>query len=165
MIEKIEKAKEIYTRIVVGISAVICMIILLTYLGNVCIRYFTKWAFKYTEDITVIGMLWIMCLGLSVGWINREHLVINVIDKFLHARGMKILNLFLDILGVVGGIVITYFSFLSKKFNTGFVQSVIGFDESFRYWPLIVGGILLSITSLASVVSTVLVWKEGKNDN
>lgn len=163
MLAKIRKGKKLYTDVICSICATLCTVILVMNVVNVIIRYLTDASFVYTEDVTVISMLWIMGLGISVGWMNREHLLINVIDNFLNEKGMAILLFIQDILGVGAGVMMVILGRMAQKLNTGFVQSVIGFDESFRYIPVLVGGVLLTLSALVCVIEQILVWS-GKEE-
>jgi len=163
MLAKIRKGKKLYTDAICSFCAILCTVILVMNVVNVIIRYLTDASFVYTEDVTVISMLWIMGLGISVGWMNREHLLINVIDNFLNEKGMAILLFIQDILGVGAGVMMVILGRMAQKLNTGFVQSVIGFDESFRYIPVLVGGVLLSLSALVCVIEQILVWS-GKEE-
>ena len=74
---------------------------------------------------------------------------------------MERLMFVLDVFGIAVGIAMIYFGRLSQIVNTGFTQSVIGFDESFRYYPLIVGGALTVVAAIERIWEQILVWKEG----
>ena len=161
MLNAVKGIKKIYTAVLVGASALICFLLVALNVYNVVIRYFTNAAFAYTEDVTVLGMLWMMSLNIGVCWIDREHLTMNIIDGLLKEKGFFILNLFLDLLGIVAGILMIHISKLAYVINLGFVQSVLGFEESFRYVPIMVGGGLLSLGCLINLVETLL-EKGGK---
>lgn len=161
MLTALKRFKKLFTDTLVSICAALCTVILVINVVNVVVRYLTSASFTYTEDITVISMLWIMGLGVSVGWINREHLLINLIDQFLSQRGMERLLLFQDIVGVAAGVAMIWLGRMSQAANTGFVQSVIGFDESFRYWPVLVGGGLLIVAAAECIAERLAGWKEG----
>lgn len=160
MLTALKRFKKLFTDVLVSICAVLCLAILVINVVNVVVRYLTSASFTYTEDVTVISMLWIMGLGISVGWINREHLLINLIDQMLNEKGMEILLLVQDIAGVAVGVAMIWLGRLSQAANTGFVQSVIGFDESFRYWPVLAGGVLLIVAALECIVERLVEWKE-----
>ena len=161
MLSALQKFKKIFTDVIVWICAVICLGILALNFYNVIARYLLGGAFIYTEDITVIGMLWIMGLGVSVGWINREHLLINLIDNFLKPKGMEILMFVLDIVGIGAGIGMVYLGRITQSINKGLTQSTIGFDETFRYWPVIIGGVLLVIAAAECVAEQLVKWHQG----
>lgn len=161
MLNTVKGIKKVYTTVLVGIGALICISLVALNVYNMVIRYFTNAAFAYTEDVTVLGMLWMMSLNIGVCWIYREHLTMNIIDGLLKGKGFFILNLFLDLLGIAAGILMIHISKLAYVVNSGFVQSVLGFDESFRYVPIMVGGGLLSVGCLINLVETLL-EKGGK---
>lgn len=161
MLSALQRFKKIYTDIIVWICAVLCLGILLLNFYNVLARYILGGAFIYTEDITVIGMLWIMGMGVGAGWINREHLLINLIDNILTPKGKELLLFVLDLIGLGSGFMMVYMGRITQILNTGFTQSAIGFDESFRYWPVIVGGVLLVVAAAECVAEQILKWIEG----
>jgi len=161
MLSALQRFKKIYTEIIVWICAALCLGILLLNFYNVLARYILGGAFIYTEDITVIGMLWIMGMGVGAGWINREHLLINLIDNILTPKGKELLLFVLDIIGLGAGFMMVYMGRITQILNTGFTQSAIGFDESFRYWPVIVGGVLLVVAAAECVAEQILKWIEG----
>lgn len=161
MLSTLQKFKKIFTDVIVWICAALCLGILLLNFYNVIARYVLGAAFIYTEDVTVICMLWIMGLGVSVGWMNREHLLINLIDKFVSEKVLDILMFLLDILGIGVGIGMFYLGRITQAINRGLTQSAIGFDESFRYWPVVVGGVLLIVAAVECAAEQILKWKEG----
>ena len=161
MLTALQTLKKFYTDTIVWICAVLCMLILGINVVNVVLRYLTDFSFIYTEDVTVISMLWIMGLGVSVGWWNREHLLINLIDSVLPPKAMDVLMFALDCIGVFVGIAMVYLGRQTQDINRGLKQSLIGFDESFRYWPVIIGGGLLALAAACCVGEQILKWKQG----
>ena len=164
MLQKLEKFKSIYTRIVVAICAVICTVILLVDVFQVLSRYVINAGFVFAEDVAVFGMLWMMALGISIGTINHEHLLINIIDSIISPKTKKIVVFAVDIVLVVAGIMMTWVGILSANANKGFVQSMLGIDEYYRYLPVIVGGILTVIAAVECVVEQILRWKSEKKE-
>ena len=161
MLTALEKFKKIYTDIIVWLCAAVCMVILWINVVNVILRYLTDISFIYTEDVTVMGMLWIMGVGVSVGWWNREHLLINIIDSFLSPKALEVLMFALDFVGVAAGILLFHFGRMTASINKGLKTSLIGFDESLRYWPVIVGGALLTVAAVCCIIEQILKWKQG----
>lgn len=161
MLSVLQRFKKIFTDVIVWICAIACLGILLLNVYNVLARYLLGGAFIYTEDITVIGMLWIMGLGVGVGWMNREHLLINLIDNILKPRGLEILLFILDFVGLGAGFVMVYLGRITQSINKGLTQSAIGFDESFRYWPVVVGGVLLVVGAAECIAEQILKWHKG----
>ena len=164
MLQKLEEFKSIYTRIVVAICAVICTVILLVDVFQVLSRYVINAGFVFAEDVAVFGMLWMMALGISIGTINHEHLLINIIDSIISPKTKKIVVFAVDIVLVVAGIMMTWVGILSANANKGFVQSMLGIDEYYRYLPVIVGGILTVIAAIECVVEQILRWKSEKKE-
>ena len=161
MLSKLRKFKKLYTDTIVWICAGICLVILALNFYNVIARYALGGAFIYTEDVTVLGMLWIMGLGIGVGWINCEHLLINIIDGILKGKAFEILLFILDIIGMGAGFAMIYLGNITAQVNKGLTQSAVGFDESVRYWPVMVGGGLVIIAAVERIAEQIILWKGG----
>ena len=162
MLNKLRAFRKWYTTITVGICATICFVILGMNVVQLVMRYVIDKAFTYTEDITILGMLWMMSLGISIGCLNHEHLLINIIDNIIRPENRTKLIFAEDILMIGVGVAMVILGNLSLQMNKGFTQSMIGFDESFRYLPVVVGGVLTSLVSIENVWEQILVWKEAK---
>lgn len=124
--------------------------------SQVITRYAIKKTFPYSEDVTIMGMLWIMCIGVSLGCLNHDHLLINIIDGMLKPKQLEILIFVEDVFIFFIGIAMTWLGYLALDMNRGFVQSMIGFDEMFRYLPVVIGGILTSLVSIVNVWEKIL---------
>ncbi|MCF0237747.1 MAG: TRAP transporter small permease [Sphaerochaetaceae bacterium] len=158
MLKTLEKIKDIYTKVTVGICAVICTVILGVDVLQVIFRYLTNTAFVFAEDVSVFGMIWIMCIGISIGTLNHEHLLINIIDGMLDEKGLKVLNFLIDIVLIACGLFMVYVGSLSANINKGFTQSMLGIDEFYRYLPVIVGGVLTFFAAIECVIEQILRW-------
>ena len=164
MLQKLEKFKSIYTRIFVAICALICLVILLVDVFQVLSRYVINAGFVFAEDVSVFGMLWMMALGISIGTINHEHLLINIIDSIISPKAKKVVMFAVDIVLIVAGVMMTWVGILSANANKGFVQSMLGIDEFYRYLPVIVGGILTILAASECVLEQILRWKSEKKE-
>ncbi len=164
MLQKLEKFKNVYTKIIVIICAVICTVILLVDVFQVLSRYVINAGFVFAEDVAVFGMLWMMALGISIGTINHEHLLINVIDSIVSEKTKKIIMFAVDIVLIIAGVMMTWVGILSANANKGFVQSMLGIDEFHRYVPVIVGGVLTFIAAIECVVEQMIRWKSEKKE-
>ena len=164
-IEKIQKVKDLYTKAMVSFCAVICWIILLINVFQVLFRYLFKIGFVFTEDVTVIGMLWIMSVGISIGTLHHEHMMINVIDSIVSPKVLDVIKFIVDIILVFFGIGMVYFGRLSLVANKGFTQSMLGFDESFRYLPVVVGGVFQFFAGIECVLEQLQKWSLEKKES
>ncbi len=164
MLQKLEKFKNIYTKIIVIVCAVICTVILLVDVFQVLSRYIINAGFVFAEEVAVFGMLWVMALGISIGTINHEHLLINIIDSIVSKKGKQIVMFVVDVILIVAGVMMTWVGFLSANANKGFVQSMLGIDEFHRYVPVIVGGVLTVIAAIECVVEQILRWKSADKE-
>ena len=164
MLQKLEKFKNIYTKIIVIICAVICTVILLVDVFQVLSRYVINAGFVFAEDVSVFGMLWVMALGISIGTINHEHLLINIIDSIVSKKGKQIVMFVVDVTGSMGDELDYLKTELADVINRIAVQSMLGIDEFHRYVPVIVGGVLTVIAAIECVVEQILRWKSADKE-
>lgn len=164
MLKTIEKIKSTWTKIVVSFSTVVAISILMVNFAQVIVRYLTSISFTITDDLTVHGMLWMMGLGLSVACFYHEHLVINVIDSLVSEKTLKKILFGIDILLIFFGIFLSVVGIMAGKINKGFVQSMLGIDEVWRYVPVMVGGFTMSVACILNVIEQILIWKEEKKE-
>ena len=164
MLDVLVKIKETYTKIVVSICAAISFAILGVNFAQVIVRYLSSVSFTITEDLTVFGMLWMMALGLSVGCMYHDHLVINVIDSIVSEKTLKIILFVEDFVLFAFGIFMAYVGYLAAVLNKGFVQSMLGIDEVHKYVPVIVGGVFCSLGCVECILEQICIWKKEKKE-
>ncbi len=109
-------------------------------------------------------MFLIYACAFGAPWITikRAHLKMDAAEKILSKPvkvathwGMHILTLAFGIILIIAGIKTT-------KANTGYKFSILGFDEMWRYIPIIIEGVLLIIGEVIITIEDLLDLKEGK---
>jgi len=63
-------------------------------------RYFLHLGFTWTEEFSRYVMIWAALLAVSCGAYYREHIGLNIVQRFLPERGQKILAICLDLIGM-----------------------------------------------------------------
>ena len=165
MLEVLVKIKESYKKIVLGFCAIVSFLILGVNFVQVIVRYFTSISFTITEDLTIFGMLWMMSLGLGVGCLYHDHLIINVIDSMVSEKTLKKILFVEDFVMFAFGIFLAFVGYEAAVLNKGFVQSMLGIDEVHKYTPVIVGGILTSLSCIECILEQICIWNKEKKEN
>ena len=63
-------------------------------------RYVLHLGFTWTEELSRYVMIWAALLAVSCGAHYREHIGLNIVQRFLPERGQKILGICLDLIGM-----------------------------------------------------------------
>lgn len=109
----------------------------------------------------MLGLYWIFGLGTPMCWILKQHLNMNALERKLPPSVQKALWMLQNVLGTAGGFGLIYLGKRCIYINKGFVMSSIGFDESFRYYPLIACGTLMIIVCVLLLIKAARDWKKG----
>lgn len=164
MVEKINKFLDGFVVTIQLVMSVIIIIMTLSNVLQVCTRYFISYQVMWVEDISILGLYWLFALGTPMAWILGKHLDMNAFEGFMSKQLKIFLWYLMQIVGFLGGIALVIIGSKSYQMNNGFVMSVVGFDESFRYVPLMVCGALMTFVCLILVIRAVMLQKEGKTN-
>ena len=128
-------------------------------LGLVCInicqvitRYTVDIVVLWIEDVTVLTMLWMGSLGVGWLWAKHELLSMDVADYIFPKAVLHVFDYILEYLGLGVGVGLVYISARTYRVNSGLVIAMTRFDEKMRYLPMIVGGVLIFISSVLRLI-------------
>ncbi len=148
--------------IVKTIQVILGIVILIMAGANVIqvvTRYFVSVQVMWVEDVSMLGLYWIFGLGTPMCWVLRKHLNMNAFEMKMSPKVRLALWILQNIVGVAGGIGIIYLGAKCIEINSGFVMSTIGFDEAFRYYPLVACGILMIVVCILLLIKSFGQWK------
>lgn len=126
---------------------------------QVITRYFISVQVMWVEDVSMLGLYWIFGLGTPMCWVLRKHLNMNALEMKLSPKVRLALWIAQNIVGVAGGAGLIYLGAKCIEINAGFIMSTIGFDEAFRYYPLIACGVLTIFVSVLLLIKSFGEWK------
>jgi TRAP-type C4-dicarboxylate transport system permease small subunit len=86
--------------IVERICALLVGIMVLVIWLGVIERYFLNLGFTWTEEFSRYVMIWAALLAVSCGAYYREHIGLNVVQRFLPDKGKRVLSICLDLIGM-----------------------------------------------------------------
>jgi len=100
---------------ILGLMAIIAFV-------NVLSRYFLHYSFAFTEELEIVGFVWITVIGASIGFRQGSQLSVNIFVKMFPKKVRIGLNIFSGILGLVLFAVLFYYSLnqigFEIKYNT-----------------------------------------------
>jgi len=72
-------------------------------------RYFLHWGLTWTEEFSRYVMIWVALLAVSCGAYYREHIGLDLVNRFLPQRAAKVLMIGLDIVSLAFFIFLTWY--------------------------------------------------------
>lgn len=161
MLKWIEKVENSICTVMNFLMAVILGAMIIINVAQVVCRYLLpSVSLWWSEDISILGILWITALGAPVAWLKKSNLVMDVISGFAGKKFLEISDVAIDVVGMLSGIGLVVVGRIAYLNNKGFVQSGLKFDESFRYIPVIVFGVGLFVAAALTLIQTYM-----KNEN
>lgn len=125
-------------------------------------RYFINMTVTWVEDFSVLGLYWCFALGTPMAWLLSAHMEMNILDKILPKTFKRVLAYLTQVAGFCVAILFIRAGMRSIKLNKGYVMSIIGFDEMWRYIPVVVCGVLLILAVIFRTVE--MIMKDCRKD-
>ena len=128
-------------------------------------RYFISVTVVWVEDFSVLGLYWLFSLGVPMAWLIGAHMEMNILEKVMSDKFKRVIQYFTQVAGIAIGVLFIRAGMRAILLNKGRVMSIMGFDEMWRYVPLVVGGYLLIACVVFHTVSMVLSDLNKKKNN
>ena len=140
MLQKIKKAA-------CFLFGTICTLLLFTItvfaLMQVCGRYIFRHTFFWVEDISALILGWMVAFGVPWVWLLEDHIAVDMIDALLPETVRAVWNEVIQFIAIVVGAVLVYSGFGGIRQNRGFSISMLRYDESIKFYFVVVLGVLL----------------------
>lgn len=158
LLNKIESAICTAIRFIVGL--IVFFMVGINVL-QVVTRYFVDKVITWIEDVSILSVLCITALGVSYAWLKGEHLAMDITDELYPEKVKKVLWIISQLVAIVAGVKLAQLGIYNAKLNLGVKATGLQYDESLRYIPLIVCGVLLSV---AAVINLAKEWVMRMNN-
>ena len=107
--------EEFLAAVTLGLMATIAFV-------NVLSRYLLHYSFSFTEELEVVGFVWITVIGASIGFRKGSQLAVNVFVKMFPKKLRVVFSIISGILGLILFGVLFYYSLnqigYEIKYNT-----------------------------------------------
>lgn len=118
---------------------------------QVITRYFIDYIMTWIEDVSILGVLWIATLGVAYAWFKGTHLTMDITDNIYSDKLKRILWIVSQFVAILCGLKLCELGIYNAKLNLGVKATGLQYDESFRYYPLVVCGVLLTIAAVINL--------------
>ena len=151
-----EKIKKNIVLVLQFIMGIILLAMIITNFIQMVTRYFVNVTVVWVEDFSVLGLYWLFALGVPMAWLIGAHMEMNILEKVLSAKFKEVISYLVQVAGVYFGVLFVRAGMRALKLNKGYIMSIMGFDEMWRYVPLIVCGFLLIFAAVFVTVEKIL---------
>ena len=138
--------EKIRNKIVFVLQLVMGLILLAMIVANfvqMVTRYFISVTVVWVEDFSVLGLYWLFSLGVPMAWLIGAHMEMNILEKVMSDKFKRVILYLTQVAGIGIGVLFIKAGKRAFDLNKGRVMSIMGFDEKWRYIPLIVCGVLM----------------------
>ncbi|MCF0261866.1 MAG: hypothetical protein HUK23_03020 [Sphaerochaetaceae bacterium] len=91
-----------------------------------------------------------------MAWLVGAHMEMNILENVMSNTFKKVILYLTQIAGIVLGWTFIRAGLRAIKFNKGRIMSIMGFDEMWRYIPLVVCGVLLIICVVFHLITMIM---------
>lgn len=151
----VNKLSDVIAYVLQRIVALVIFAMFVLNLVQIVARYVAQYSIIWLNDVIILSLLWMCCLGIPWLWLTRKHLVMDALDKYLPPKGLAYLQVFNSVLAAVFAVLLTISALSAYEINYGMIASAAGFDESIRYIPFIVSGVLWVICSILDLIRAI----------
>lgn len=133
----------------VHVERYVCAVMLIimtaiTFVQVIC-RFVFHSPFSWSEEATLMLLVWFGYLCMPIDIYLDDHAAIFAFYNKTPARGRKFLDILRHLILLWFFIELTYYGVLLSQLNLRKIQPATGFSYIWRYLPLVVGGVLMSI--------------------
>lgn len=121
-------------------------------LWQVIMRFVLNWNNSWTEVTAILVMSWFIFLGAAVGVRENYHLGFDVLLYVLPKGSKKILRTISDLVVLAFAVGMVIYGIVLMKLQWTERMPSLGISGAFRYLPLAVGGVLISLFSVERIV-------------
>ena len=124
-------------------------------LYQVITRYAVDVTVLWTEDFSILTMLWMAACGFGWLWATHRMLSMDVANYIFPRKVLHLFDYILELAGLFIGPGLVYIGSTAYRANSGLVTTMTGFDEKLRYLPLIFAGILILLSSVLRLLELI----------
>lgn len=165
MLRFISVFRKYYGKISYSLATVV--ILFMTCLGvyQLAFRYLVGHTLIWAPDATIFCITTVAGLVLPPLWLDHDHLTMDLISNKVSARWNYLLDCFIDFTGFAMSLALAYSGYLAVKQHTGYVTSVLRYDDSLKYAFVLYTGVMLTVTTALSLIERILKHRKGGERN
>ncbi|MFM1653908.1 TRAP transporter small permease [Brevibacillus sp. B_LB10_24] len=132
--------------------------------AQVISRYFLHYPLVWSEELSLLLLIWITFLGSVLVLERQEHIGIDVLVERFPERGQEYVRLVGSAFIFIFNCTVTYGGVLIVNTSLGSTTSGMKISVAWQYAGIMVGGLLLALVSLGQMYTSVqALWQARGN--
>lgn len=119
---------------------------------NVFMRYALNTGIRWTEEISLVSVVWFTFIALAHGVKEKLHINMNLLPSHIAKKYDALLNKFTDIVILFVGYVMLYYGIKLVEVTSHSILPASNLPAAILYFPLIVSGILVILNCLLDIL-------------
>ncbi len=115
-------------------------------------RYFLHLGYTWTEEFSRYVMIWAALLAVSCGAFYREHIGLNIVQRFLPPVGAKILGIILDLVSFGFFLFLTWYGIGMTQAGLGQYATIFGITMVVPFAAVPVSSALTAFQIFAAMI-------------
>ena len=125
-------------------------------------RYFLHLGFTWTEELSRYVMIWAALLAVSCGAFYREHIGLNIVQRFLPPKVRRVLVIGLDLVSLSFFLFLTWYGIGMTRDGLGQYATIFGITMVVPFAAVPVSSALTAFQIFAAMVRIPEQTTEGK---
>ena len=118
---------------------------------QVILRYIIAASLMWVEEVSVIIMLWLTWLGISLLWMTKSHIVVDLLTSRLPRQIQKTMASIIDIVVCIAAFTLFIISRETLQTSTGMELDTLAVDLTIKYYPIPIGAIGLIVAAMLNL--------------
>lgn len=153
-VEKLNRFAFRLNWIVERICALLVGVMVVVIWFEVLERYFLELGITWTEEFSRYVMIWAALLAVSCGAYYREHIGLELFNRFLPPRALRTLTVSLDVMGIAFFGFLFYYGIGMTASGTGQYATIFGMTMVVPFAAVPVSSALTAIQIFAAMFRT-----------
>lgn len=145
---------------IVQVERYICcgllMIMLAVCFLSVIMRYVFNSPLVWSEEVILSALIWFGFLCISIGVKNDEHIAIEGVYNKLPLKAQKCCDVFRHVLLLAFSVFMMTEGYKIFQINLLKNLPATGWNQGIQYFPMVVGGALMTVFSLCNLIAVFL---------
>jgi TRAP-type C4-dicarboxylate transport system permease small subunit len=139
---------------VLGVALGVCVMILAGFaVLQVILRYVFNSPLMWIEEISVMIMLWMTWLGITLLWLTKSHIVVDLLTNQLSRPLQRALASLVDIIAVLAAGTLFVASQETLRTLAGLEFDSLAIDLAIKYYPVPAGAVGMLLAALLNLWS------------
>lgn len=128
-------------------------------------RYFLQYPLVWSEELSLLLMVWITFLGSVLILERQEHISIDALVEYFSESVQDTVRVIGYLLVLIFNAVLTYGGFLMVSTTKESITSALKISVAWQYGGILVGGLCLTLVSLEQLIKALQMLRQTRGSH